>query len=58
MRARSRARGTGSLSDYLEPYIDPLESWTDDADLGPWAEELLVDLKRRIAGDKARWGYG
>lgn len=48
---------SGSLSDYLEPYLEPLESWTDDDELGPWAEEVLVDLKRRIAGDKARWGY-
>lgn len=47
---------SGSLSEYLEPYIAPLEGWTDDADLGPWALEILVDLKKRIAGDRGMRG--
>lgn len=49
---------SGSLSDYLEPYLAPLEAWTGHSTLGPWAEEILVDLRRRIAGDRDRSGYG
>lgn len=45
---------SGALSEYLEPYLAPLETWNDNAVLGPWAAEVLVDLRRRIAGDRDR----
>lgn len=42
---------SGSLQPYLEPFLEPLESWRGHPHLGDWSEDTLEMLTRRLKAD-------